>query len=53
MVAIHAASGDNDMSERKIWVKPIVKQIKAGSAETNVTGSQNDGGTGQDPKRRS
>lgn len=40
------------MTKRK-WIEPKVIVIKAGSAETNVTGSQNDGGTGQDPKRRS
>lgn len=41
------------MSERKVWVKPQVKQIRAGSAENSPTGTANDGGTAQNAKRQS
>jgi hypothetical protein len=41
------------MTLRKKWVKPQVKVMAAGSAETAPTGTANDGGTGQNAKRRS
>lgn len=38
---------------KKQWQRPVLTTMKAGAAETAVTGTANDTGTGSDPKRRS
>ena len=38
---------------KKQWQRPVLKTLKAGSAETAVTGTANDGGTASNAKRQS